>query len=350
MFGCSVSPSSASPSPPCSCSGEELKPEADVPFSPGAAAIETGANNSMTLPATHPGTTQDMRTAMQLFGAAVSEQVDTSVSSVLAENRQMREVAGEMAAASSQATDQFKNAMARAVDAENGIELLGSCSGDLTGSIQVIGSAVQSSIATAKSATAQVGATRRTVETMATLSHAVTDMIKLIDNISRQTKVLALNAAIEAARAGSAGVGFAVVANEVKQLAQQTAEATQVIGEKTSQMTAMVTEGVNSLQALVDTIAEVDASSESIGRAISDQETLAGRVSTSLDSMRSAVFTLSREIREAAQIAANSGMLSELVLETANSVESLMESLKLKLDDIGAGLKPSGSSKAAGND
>jgi methyl-accepting chemotaxis protein len=62
--------------------------------------------------------------------------------------------------------------------------------------------------------------------------------------------------------------------------------------------------------------------------------------------MRDAVFTLSREIREAAQIAANSGMLSDLVLETANSVDGLMTGLKTKLSDIGEGMIPLGSAPA----
>jgi methyl-accepting chemotaxis protein len=290
------------------------------------------------------GTTRDLQTAMRLFGSAITEQVNTSVNSVLSENRQMREMAGEMATASAQATDQFKNAMSRAVEAEGGIEQLGTCSGALTGSIQVIGSEVQRSIATAKDATAQVAATRICVETMAALSHSVKDMVKIIDDISRQTRLLALNAAIEAARAGSAGVGFAVVANEVKQLALRTADATQVIGEKANQMTDVVTQSVESLQILVYTIANVDTASESIGHAINEQEHLANRVSASLESMRSAVFTLSRELREAAQIASNSGMLSELVLETANSVEGLMGALKEKLDDIGSGMRPTGTS------
>jgi methyl-accepting chemotaxis protein len=173
---------------------------------------------------------------------------------------------------------------------------------------------------------------------MATLSLAVTGVVKMIDDIARQTRMLALNAAIEAARAGDAGRGFGVVANEVKELAHQTAEATQAIGEKIAQMTEKVGESVKSLQALVRTIASVDAVSASIGRAATEQEALGGQVSSSLKDVGGAVFTLSREIREAAQIAANSGMLSELVLETANSVDGLVTGLKEKLIDIGTGM------------
>jgi methyl-accepting chemotaxis protein len=288
----------------------------------------------------HPGTARDMQTAMRLFGSAIFDQVDTSVGTVLNENHQMRDMASEMATASIEATEQFRGAMARAVEAEAGIEQLNTFGIELSSSIQTIGSEVKRSIAVVKDATTHVGITRGCVETMATLSRTVSDVTKLIDGIARQTRLLALNASIEAARAGEAGKGFAVVANEVKQLAHQTAEATHVIGEKIAEMTGTVVESVESLRTLVDTIASVDAVSNSIGSAIIEQECLAGRVSSSLESMRGAVFALSREIREAAQIASNSGMLSELVLETASSVDGHMSALKKKLEDIGAGMGP----------
>jgi methyl-accepting chemotaxis protein len=289
------------------------------------------------------GSAQELEATMRVFGAAIADQVDASASTVLSENRQMRDMATEMAAASEQAKDQFKIAISRAAEAEGGIEQLNAFSCRLTGSIRIVGSEVNRSIAIVKDATSQAATTRACVETMATLSRAVSDVVKMIDDIARQTRMLALNATIEAARAGDAGAGFAVVASEVKQLSRQTAEATQVIGQKIAEMMEMVTESVESLQALVGTIASVDAASGSIGRAVAEQESLTSQVSASLEGMRDAVFTLSREIREAAQIAANSGMLSELVLETADSVDGLMTGLRGKLENIGTSMGPADS-------
>jgi methyl-accepting chemotaxis protein len=320
-----------------------------------AAAKDTAANDAgpptqpIVLDGDHPGTAQDMQTAMRLFGSAIVDQVDTSVSTVLSENHQMREMASEMATASAQAKDQFRGAMSRAVEAEGGIEQLNAFGNELSGSIRFIGSEVKRSIAIVRDASAQAEITRGCVETMATLSRAVSDVTKMIDGIARQTRLLALNASIEAARAGEAGNGFAVVANEVKQLAHQTAEATNTIGQKIAEMIGMVAESVESLQALVGKIASVDAASTSMGQAIVEQESLAARVSSNLETMRDAVFTLSREIREAAQIASNSGTLSEIVLETANSVDGHMSALKQKLAEIGAGMAPAASQLATGN-
>jgi methyl-accepting chemotaxis protein len=310
----------------------------------------TGAGTPSTmLDGVHHRTPQDMQTAMQLFGSAIVDQVDTSVNTVLSENHQMREMASEMATASTQAKDQFKGAMLRAVEAEGGIEQLTAFGSELSASIQFISSEVKRSMAIVRDASAQAEITRGCVETMAMLSRAVSDVTKMIDGIARQTRMLALNANIEAARAGATGKGFGVVANEVKQLAHQTADATNTIGQKIAEMNAMVAESVESLQALVGTIASVDAVSGSVGQAIAEQESLAARVSSNLESMRDAVFTLSREIREAAQIASNSGMLSEIVLETANSVDGHMSALKKKLKDIGTGKGPAAVKVAAEN-
>jgi methyl-accepting chemotaxis protein len=243
----------------------------------------------------------------------------------------MREMAQEMADASVQAREQFKVSIARSADSEQAIEQLQVFGTQLAASIERIAGEVRKSIATVRIAVDQAMETQRCVETMATLSQGMSGVLGLIAGISQQTRMLALNATIEAARAGAAGRGFAVVASEVKQLANQTGDATQLIADKLKQMTGTAEASAAVLHVLLSTVTAMDAVSGSIGQAIAEQDALTAQVMTGLVGMQGSVSDVAREIREAAQMAANSGMLFELVLETANSVDGLMGGMRDKL-------------------
>ena len=250
----------------------------------------------------------------------------------------MREMAQEMASASVQAREQFEVSIARSVEAETGIEQLQLFGTQLAASIGHIADDVRKSIATVRLAVEQAMETQRSVETMAALSRGMSEILGLIAGISKQTRLLALNAAIEAARAGDAGRGFAVVASEVKQLAHQTSDATSLIEDKLKQMTGTAEASAAVLKVLLTTVAAMDSVSGSIGQAIAEQDTLTSQVMNRLQDMQGSVSDVAREIREAAQIAANSGMLSELVLETANSVDGLVGGMREKLQSVGSGM------------
>ena len=111
----------------------------------------------------------------------------------------------------------------------------------------------------------QVDSAVAEVEGLSQLSEEVADIVELIDEIAEQTNTLALNASIEAARAGEAGEGFAVVANEVKSLAEETQEATDEVEDLVASMQSQVTESVDEMAA---TQTAVDRGSETISETI----------------------------------------------------------------------------------
>ncbi|WP_261345090.1 methyl-accepting chemotaxis protein [Roseiconus lacunae] len=102
-------------------------------------------------------------------------------------------------------------------------------------------------------------------------SQLIVEVVETIRGLAEQTNLLALNATIESARAGEAGKGFAVVANEVKELAKQTASATDSIGETVDEIRTLIASNVESSSSLNERISSVNESMHSIAAAVEQQ-------------------------------------------------------------------------------
>ena len=158
----------------------------------------------------------------------------------------------------------------------------------------------------ATSAVKVAEATTVTVSKLGESSNEIGQVIKVITSIAQQTNLLALNATIEAARAGEAGKGFAVVANEVKELAKETARATEDISRK-----------IEAIQS--DTKAAVDAIA-SISGVINQINEISGTIATAVEEQNATTNEMSRNVTEAAQgsgeITSNIGGVAEAAQST----------------------------------
>ena len=110
-----------------------------------------------------------------------------------------------------------------------------------------------------------------TVSHLGTASSEISEVIKVITSIAEQTNLLALNATIEAARAGEAGKGFAVVANEVKELAKETARATEDISQKIAAIQTNTKEAIDSIASVSNVIDQINSISSTIASAVEEQ-------------------------------------------------------------------------------
>jgi methyl-accepting chemotaxis protein len=125
-------------------------------------------------------------------------------------------------------------------------------------------------------------------------------VIEVIQDIAEQTNLLALNATIEAARAGEAGKGFAVVANEVKQLARQTAEATEDIRQRIEAIQGSSHEAVRAISAIGDVVRTVNEASRTIASAVEEQSTAAQQIAQNVANASASAQTLATGIAETA--------------------------------------------------
>ncbi len=149
---------------------------------------------------------------------------------------------------------------------------------ELSASIEEIGRQVTTSTQVVHEASGQAEATTNVVSELATSASRIGDVIRLIQEIAEQTNLLALNATIEAARAGEAGRGFAVVAAEVKDLANQTAKATEEISGQVSGIQNSTSETVAAIEKIAGTISHINEISSSIASAVEQQASSAKEI------------------------------------------------------------------------
>ncbi|QDT97872.1 methyl-accepting chemotaxis protein [Gimesia aquarii] len=217
-------------------------------------------------------------------------------------------------------------------EATRNVETVSSAAEELSASISEIARHVQEQSHMTSQAVNEAESTNNTIKELGDASSEIGQVVKVITSIAQQTNLLALNATIEAARAGEAGKGFAVVANEVKELARQTARATEEISEKINAIQGSTNVAVTAIGSIGDSIGKINEISTTIASAVEEQTAATNEISRNVAEAARGTAEVTNNISGVSQAATDSGT-------AANDMQTAAQGLtqeSVKLDEAAA--------------
>jgi len=218
-------------------------------------------------------------------------------------------------------TSHHSDSVAHSVqEATSEVESVAAGAEQLRASIDEITRSITQSAQLARGAVDEAGRTDGIVQGLSEASRKIEEVVGLIQSIAGQTNLLALNATIEAARAGEAGKGFAVVAQEVKNLANQTAKATEEIGTEIAAVQGATHAAVSAIRAIVGTIRQVDESLGTVAAAVEEQDAATRDISERSQRAATDTMAVMQEMRLVQQAAETTGHSAGAVQNTTEEL------------------------------
>ncbi|SNS57028.1 MULTISPECIES: methyl-accepting chemotaxis protein [unclassified Azospirillum] len=219
------------------------------------------------------------------------------------------------------------------------VQTVASAAEEMASSIQEIARQVALSTKVADTANQEAARTGSIMAEMADAGHRIGNVVQLIADIASQTNLLALNATIEAARAGEAGKGFAVVAAEVKNLAAQTAHATEEISQQVAAVQAVSAQAVQAIGTITTTIGQIDEAMAAISAAVEEQNATTREISRNVQQAAVGTREVSQNIANVNVAADKTGQSASDVLDAARHLGQQAAVMKGELESFLAGIR-----------
>jgi methyl-accepting chemotaxis protein len=221
----------------------------------------------------------------------VAQMLSASASQLEASSGSMSHVAGKT-------YEQSSEAASAANQVSCNVEDVAAATQQVSGAIAEVARGVGQTASLAKDSVAKVVDADKTITSLLAASEQIGEVVRLISTIASQTNLLALNATIEAARAGEAGKGFAVVATEVKNLAKQTASATEEITRQIATVQAVTRATADAIRLVGDMVHDINQIAISIAGAAEEQSAAIGEISRSISQASDGVRTVAGAMSE----------------------------------------------------
>jgi methyl-accepting chemotaxis protein len=230
---------------------------------------------------------------------------------VASSSEELSAISQQLTTSSVDAEHQAQSASTGSEQVSANVSIVAASSEEMLASIREISKSATEAARVAKTAVSMADETNATISKLGVSSIEIGKVIKVITSIAQQTNLLALNATIEAARAGEAGKGFAVVANEVKELAKETARATEEISQKIDAIQTDTKAAVKAIGEVSGIINQVNDISSTIASAVEEQTATTNEIGRNV----------SDAARGTSEIARNISLVAQATLQTTSGAK-----------------------------
>jgi len=258
----------------------------------------------------------------------IDKQVVDTLESVSHLTEDLVESAKTMAGVTSEVTTDTEVASSSAQDASGSAQTVAAAAEELHASIAEISSQIGRSTGDARAAAARMKEARLVVDRLGAAAQEIGSVLELIREVAAQTNLLALNATIEAARAGDAGKGFSVVANEVKHLANRTAKATEEISGKVSTIQSVANETVNMIDEVSSAIVGMEEVSASISAAVEEQTAATSEIARTVSVTAAQADEVKRRMKSVEASVLNADKAAVAVNESATRMDESLSGMR----------------------
>ena len=268
--------------------------------------------------------TRRMEELTRSFDAQVTERLQA----VAAASAEMRSTAETLTQTAQTTQERTANVSAAIEEASANVQTVSSAAEELSSSISEINRQMAQTTQIIGSAVSESKTAEEMVRALAASANKVGEIVGLITDIAEQTNLLALNATIEAARAGEAGKGFAVVAAEVKNLATQTARATENITTQVSGIQTATGSAVSAIEGIGRTVSQVDEISASVASAVEEQGAATREIARNVEEAAQGANEVSENAVGVNAASQETGAAANEVLTAADELSRQSEELK----------------------
>ena len=290
--------------------------------------------------------TGDLTATVAFEGEDAAGQVASALNSLLAVQRESMTEIGRTAEQLSVAAEQLtilaqgmgdgatltseraESASSASVEVSASIQTVAAAAEEMTASIREIAQNATEAASVATGAVGVAGSAQDTIASLGESSAEIGQVLKVITSIAQQTNLLALNATIEAARAGDAGKGFAVVAGEVKELAKETAKATEDIGRRIDAIQGDTQGAVTAIGEITEVIARINDIQTTIASAVEEQTATTNEIARNVTEASAGAGGIAQDVTEVSSAANDTRQGAQNTLQSATDLSGMAVALK----------------------